>query len=342
MKYKYISLILATLIPGGICLAQTNQTAVLEDFKPSSVNQPDKQYPQVNSEGRVRVSISAPQALKVQFDIGAVKYDLKKDDKGVWTGECAPQDEGFHYYQLWVDGASVPDPAVYTFMAQVVGAAAPPRARRRAPPTRGRKTGAASRASCRAPARSGAARRAAGLRVGGEAQPGEQTGTTGEVVDLGQFGHSSRRPAESIVATAAVALREPLRSALERGVEQLSVARWARRRRADPTVANQLPLPIPVRSSRGSQHRRTRLSVRARWSHVARNRSREVCSMTVIPTTATASEQARAQGPRARLQHHAGADARGDPQRRRAHRARRLRRLLHANPPHDLALRIVV
>ncbi len=115
MKYKHISLLLATLITGGICLAQTNQNAVVEDFKPSSVNQPDKQYPQVNSEGRVRVSISAPQALKVQFDIGAVKYDLKKDDKGVWTGECAPQDEGFHYYQLWIDGAAVPDPSSLYF-----------------------------------------------------------------------------------------------------------------------------------------------------------------------------------------------------------------------------------
>ena len=107
---KYWHALLATVLTGGICFAQTIQTAAVEDFKPSSVNQPDKQFPQVNSEGRVRVSISAPQALKVQFDIGAVKYDLKKDDKGVWTGECTPQDEGFHYYQLWVDGAAVPDP----------------------------------------------------------------------------------------------------------------------------------------------------------------------------------------------------------------------------------------
>jgi enterochelin esterase family protein len=110
MKHRYVYLIFASILSGGICLAQTKQPAVVEDFKPSSVNQPDKQYPQVNSEGRVRVSISAPQALKVQFDISAVKYDLTKDDKGVWIGECAPQDEGFHYYQLWIDGAAVPDP----------------------------------------------------------------------------------------------------------------------------------------------------------------------------------------------------------------------------------------
>ncbi len=113
MKYWYI--IVATLLTGGICFAQTNQTAVVEDFKPSSVNQPGKQYPQVNSEGRVRASISAPQAQKVQLDIGGVKYDMTKDENGVWTGESRPQDEGFHYYQLNIDGASVPDPGSLYF-----------------------------------------------------------------------------------------------------------------------------------------------------------------------------------------------------------------------------------
>ena len=83
---------------------------VVEDFKPSTVNQQGKEYPQVNSEGRVRVRIEAPLANNVQLDIGAVKYDLTKDKDGVWMGESAPQDEGFHYYQLNIDGASVPDP----------------------------------------------------------------------------------------------------------------------------------------------------------------------------------------------------------------------------------------
>jgi len=91
-------------------MAQTNQTAVVEDFKTTPTTQQEHKFPQVNSEGKVRVSILAPQALKVQLDIGGVKYDLMKDDKGVWTGESAPQDEGFHYYQLNIDGASVPDP----------------------------------------------------------------------------------------------------------------------------------------------------------------------------------------------------------------------------------------
>jgi enterochelin esterase-like enzyme len=115
MNYKTIISFFAFAFTGAVCLAQTTQTAVVEDFKVSSTTQPGKQFPQVNSEGRIRTSILAPQALKVQIDIGAKKYDMIKDEKGVWTGESAPQDEGFHYYQLNIDGASVPDPGSLYF-----------------------------------------------------------------------------------------------------------------------------------------------------------------------------------------------------------------------------------
>ena len=37
-------------------------------------------------------------------------YSMTKDANGVWTGTSEPQDEGFHYYQLNIDCASVPDP----------------------------------------------------------------------------------------------------------------------------------------------------------------------------------------------------------------------------------------
>ena len=110
MKLNTFASVTLFLFSGLLCSAQSTQTAVVEDFKTSSTTQDGKQFPQVNSEGRVRVQISAPEAKKVQLDIGAVKYDLAKDTSGVWTGESAPQDEGFHYYQLNIDGASVPDP----------------------------------------------------------------------------------------------------------------------------------------------------------------------------------------------------------------------------------------
>jgi enterochelin esterase-like enzyme len=86
------------------------QVAGVNDFKPSSANQPGSEYPQVNSERRVRTRISAPKAQSVMIDIGAVRYPLTKGDDGVWIGDSAPQDEGFHYYQLWIDDAKVPDP----------------------------------------------------------------------------------------------------------------------------------------------------------------------------------------------------------------------------------------
>jgi len=115
MKFRQIVILSIALLSYQVCFAQTNQPGIIEDFKPSSGNQQGKQFPQVNSEGRVRVSISAPQASKVQLDLGGKRYDLTKDEKGVWTGVSDPQDEGFHYYQLNIDGASVPDPGTLYF-----------------------------------------------------------------------------------------------------------------------------------------------------------------------------------------------------------------------------------
>ena len=91
-------------------MAVTASAQVAEDFKPATTNQEGHQYPMVNSQRMVRAQISAPEANSVKLDIGGVKYDMVKNSEGVWTGESAPQDEGFHYYQLNIDGASVPDP----------------------------------------------------------------------------------------------------------------------------------------------------------------------------------------------------------------------------------------
>lgn len=112
MNYKSLAVLSTAIFTGTLCMAQT---PVVEDFKTTTTTQQEKQYPQVNSERRVRVSISARNAQSVKLDIGGVKYDLKKDTSGVWTGESAPQDEGFHYYQLNIDGASVPDPGSLYF-----------------------------------------------------------------------------------------------------------------------------------------------------------------------------------------------------------------------------------
>ena len=100
---------IALFLAASLCICANAQ--VKEDFVPSPNNQSGKQYPMVNSERCVRVRVEAPDAQSVKLDIGGVKYDLVKGEDGAWIGESAPQDEGFHYYQLNIDGANVPDPS---------------------------------------------------------------------------------------------------------------------------------------------------------------------------------------------------------------------------------------
>jgi enterochelin esterase-like enzyme len=115
MKTTLSGITTLALLAGIAALAQTNQPAS-EDFQPSSLNQPGKQYPQVNSERRVRARVMAAQAQSVSLDfLGGAKYPLTKEDDGAWVGVTRPQDEGFHYYQLVVDGAQVPDPGSLYF-----------------------------------------------------------------------------------------------------------------------------------------------------------------------------------------------------------------------------------
>jgi enterochelin esterase-like enzyme len=100
------------LLAGLPAMAQTNQ-AVVEDFKPSTLNQANQQYPQVNSERRARFRIIAPQAQSVTVNIG--RTQLTKDESGAWVGTSQPLDEGFHYYHLTIDGATVNDNGTLCF-----------------------------------------------------------------------------------------------------------------------------------------------------------------------------------------------------------------------------------
>lgn len=64
---------------------------------PAVTNIRNTQYPQILHDGRVMFKIKAPEAQKVQIDLGK-KYDLKKDLDGFWTGTTDPQSRSFHYY----------------------------------------------------------------------------------------------------------------------------------------------------------------------------------------------------------------------------------------------------
>lgn len=127
MKFPIVTLALLPVLLGVPATGQApagrpapppveiDKTAPTEDFRPSSLNQPGKQYPEVNSQRRVRTQLKAPNAQTVLIDMGGVRYPMTKDENGVWTGVTNAQDEGFHYYQLNVDGVSTPDPGTQSF-----------------------------------------------------------------------------------------------------------------------------------------------------------------------------------------------------------------------------------
>lgn len=83
--------------------------APVNDWKPAVTNQDGKEFPQVNSEGRIRFRVVAPDAKNVSCSFRD-SSEFVKDDQGVWTGYTRKLDEGFHYYTITIDGAEVPDP----------------------------------------------------------------------------------------------------------------------------------------------------------------------------------------------------------------------------------------
>lgn len=122
-KYSIILLLFLSTL-GLQCFAQTSQPTVIEDFKPSTLNQPGKEYPQVNSQGYARFKIEAPQAqsVVVSLGLGGTKggTPLTKGDDGFWTGTTAgPMDEGFHYYHVTIDGGVFNDPGACNYYGSV-------------------------------------------------------------------------------------------------------------------------------------------------------------------------------------------------------------------------------
>ena len=81
-----------------------------EGFKPASTNTFLSLYPGVNPQTRQAVfRVVAPTAHKVQVDLAGKRYDMTKNEKGIWTCVSDPQVVGFHYYSIWIDSVAVMD-----------------------------------------------------------------------------------------------------------------------------------------------------------------------------------------------------------------------------------------
>jgi S-formylglutathione hydrolase FrmB len=120
MKQYFTGLVLLMTLSVSLCLAQIDQPAIIDDFKPSTKNQPGQEYPQVNSQGYARFRIIAPEAKSVVVSLGLGGTrggtPLSKAEDGSWMGTTAgPLEEGFHYYHLTIDGGIFNDPGTCNF-----------------------------------------------------------------------------------------------------------------------------------------------------------------------------------------------------------------------------------
>lgn len=119
MNLKRLTLLLGAALFSNLCVAQTDLADVKDNFKPSELNQPGQDYPQVNSQGYVRFRIKAPKADSVRVTLGLGGKGgtpLTKGADGYFTGTTGgPMDEGFHYYHLIVDGGIFNDPGTLNY-----------------------------------------------------------------------------------------------------------------------------------------------------------------------------------------------------------------------------------
>lgn len=74
----------------------------------------NSKYPQLTADHRAIFRIKAPDAQKVQIDLGR-KYDMVRQEGGIWETVTDSLGEGFHYYSLLIDGVAVADPGSETF-----------------------------------------------------------------------------------------------------------------------------------------------------------------------------------------------------------------------------------
>ena len=74
----------------------------------------NSKYPQLTADHRAIFRIKAPDAQKVQIDLGR-KYDMVRQEGGIWETVTDSLGEGFHYYSLLIDGVAVSDPGSETF-----------------------------------------------------------------------------------------------------------------------------------------------------------------------------------------------------------------------------------
>lgn len=106
------ALILSSTVKGQTDRATDNENSNIGTSASSNVR--TSKYPLILPDSRAVFHVKAPDAQKVQLDLGK-KYDMIKNNEGIWEVTTDSLTEGFHYYSLLIDGVAVADPASEAF-----------------------------------------------------------------------------------------------------------------------------------------------------------------------------------------------------------------------------------
>jgi para-nitrobenzyl esterase len=95
--------------------SEGERAASIEDALPAKTNVLGAQFPRVLPDKSAAFQIKAPDAQKVEVQIGGGRHAMTRGADGVWSVVTVPLVEGFHYYQFYVDGVSVNDNGSHAF-----------------------------------------------------------------------------------------------------------------------------------------------------------------------------------------------------------------------------------
>jgi enterochelin esterase-like enzyme len=116
MNKKIIKILLAAIMTGGTCLAQTSQPALFKmaddgQWKKTSTTHRLSQFPKIHQDGRVWFRYRAPAtAQSVKLHMGPDDYEMQKDTDGFWNVVIPNPKQGYQVYWMIVDGTEVEDP----------------------------------------------------------------------------------------------------------------------------------------------------------------------------------------------------------------------------------------
>jgi enterochelin esterase family protein len=99
-----------------VLVATLGWSQEVDTFRQASSNVPNAEYPRIDAESHIQFRLKAPDAAKVQVQVGALPaIDMVKGADGFWTVTTPPIVPGFHYYYFIIDGVTVNDPATRAF-----------------------------------------------------------------------------------------------------------------------------------------------------------------------------------------------------------------------------------